>query len=394
MKIAIVHDELVRKGGAEQVVLSFHKAFPQAPIYTLSYNPETTYPEFKQCNIITSWFGKFVKTEKNLKRFFFPFAIMAMRDLDLSEYDVVLTSTTHCGKYIKVNPATLVISYCHTPFRLIWRCNSYKEVVRSGIVKKALYNTVISILKYFDKKYAKRTDWFIANAKEVVPRIVAAYEPKNKITVINPPANCSKFYVSKQVGDYYLVVSRFEPYKKVDMVIEAFKKMPDKKLVIVGKGSLESELKRQAVNCTNITFKQSLTASQLADLYSKCKAFIFPQLEDYGITPLEANASGRPVIAYGKGGVLETMLPAEPTNAGNATALFFHEQSEEALIEAIQKFDTLNFDPYFTRLHAEEFDESRFIKKIQDFVSSKVSKLNVTINGAKIVRKVEKTVQQ
>lgn len=368
MKIAIVQDEIVRKGGAEQVVLSFHNAFPNAPIYTLNYNPVTSYPEFKLCNIKTSWFGRFIKTEKNLKRFFFPFGILAMKQLHIKGFDVILQSTTHCAKYIKTDPGTIVITYCHTPFRLVWNPESYDEVSNGGSLKRKLYYYIISKLKSIDKISALRTDYFITNSKTVVPRIIEAYNPPLDVKVINPSVKCDNFFVSKNIGDYYLVVSRFEYYKKVDLVIEAFKSMPDKKLIVVGKGSREKELKEMAGD--NVTFLSGLSANELAELYANCKAFIFPQLEDYGITPLEANASGRPVIAYGKGGVLETMIPLKD-DASKATAVFFPKQTVEALKHAVEVFELSDFDTHFIRKHAESFDDSCFIKQIRDFVDEK-----------------------
>ncbi|RVU02466.1 glycosyltransferase family 4 protein [Mucilaginibacter limnophilus] len=368
MKIAIVHDDLVRKGGAEQVALSFKRAFPDAPVYTLTYDALNTYPEFYEHEIKTSWFGKFIKSEKNMKRYYFPFGILAMQQLDLRGYHVILQSTTHCAKYIKCDPTALVITYCHNPFRLVWSTDSYEKVRNANYFKKKLYHKVISYLKRVDEKAARRTDWFITNSHEVVPRIKMAYQPKHEIAVINPPVKCSNFYVANEVGDYYLVVSRFESYKKVDMVIDVFNETPDKKLVIVGKGSREKEIKAKAG--PNITFLSGLNAVDLADLYAHCKAFIFPQLEDYGITPLEANASGRPVLAYGKGGVLDTMIPFKE-NPRRSTAIFFDEQTKEALMSAIRLFEIVPMDSQFIRQHAETFDESRFIEKIRAFVGAK-----------------------
>lgn len=368
MKIAIVHDNLVCKGGAEQVVLSFHQAFPKAPVYTLTYDAQNTYPEFKQCEVKTSWFSRIIKSEKNVKRFYFPLGILAMSQLDVTGYDVVLQSTTHCAKYIKTSPDALVITYCHNPFRLVWSTNSYEQVLKTGPLKKFLYQKVISVLKRIDITSALRTNWFITNSTEVLSRIKTAYNPKNDITIINPSVKCNNFYLTGDIGEYYLVVSRFETYKKVDLVIEAFNSMPDKKLVVVGKGSREAEIKMLAKS--NTTFYSGLGADELAGLYANCKAFIFPQLEDYGITPLEANASGRPVIAYGRGGVLETMIPYT-TDSLKATAVFFDEQTKESLVSAINTFETLNFDASFIRAHAELFDEDNFVRKIRSFVSTK-----------------------
>lgn len=370
MKIALVHDELVRRGGAEQVLLSFHRAFPDAPIYTLSYNPDSTYQEFKKCNIITSWFGKFIKDDKNLKRFFFPFGVWAMQRLKVQEYEVILQSTTHSSKYVDTDDNALIITYCHTPFRLVWRPNSYEKVAEAGFIKRKMYDTVIRILKKIDRRSSRNTDWFITNAEEVVQRIKLAYRPKNPITVINPPVKCKNFFVADSTEDYYLVVSRFEPYKRVDLVIEAFNNLKDKKLIIVGKGSMEESLKKRAGK--NVKFLQALNSGELAEVFAKCKALIFPQLEDYGITPLEANASGRPVIAFGRGGVLDTMIPVE-NDPKIATAVFFNEQTVDSLTCAINQFESLSFDPGFIRKHAEKYDEAIFIEKIREFVTQKFS---------------------
>lgn len=368
MKIAIVHDDLVRKGGAEQVALSIHNAFPEAPIYTLTYDPDNTYPEFKDCDIRTSLFGRMIQSEKNMKRFFFPLGVLAMQRLDLNGYDVILQSTTHCAKYVKTDANAVIITYCHNPFRLVWSTESYDKVNHAGKLKKDIIRKVIAILKEIDVNSAKRTDWFITNAQEVVQRIKRAYNPLKPITVINPPVKCKNFYVSNSLSDYFLVVSRFETYKKVDLVIDVFNDMPDKKLVIVGKGSREKEIKKNAGG--NVTFLSNLGAGDLARLYANCKAFIFPQHEDYGITPLEANSSGRPVIAYGKGGVLDTMIPYN-NDSLQSTAIFFEHQTKESLTEAIELFEGLEFDPAFIRAHAETFDESRFVEKIKAFVASK-----------------------
>jgi glycosyltransferase involved in cell wall biosynthesis len=378
MKIAIVHDNLGCKGGAEQVALSFHHAFPDAPIFTLSYDAKSTYEEFKDCNVKTTWLGKLVKSEKNIKRLYFPFGIMAMQQLDVSGYDIVLESTTHCAKYIKTSPGALIITYCHNPFRMVFSSESYEKVLKAGKLKKMVYKWVLSSLRKMDISFANKTQWFITNSKEVLPRIKAAYQPKNEIAIINPSVKCGNFYQSDLSGEYYLVVSRIESYKKVDMVIDAFNDMPDKMLVIVGKGTLESEVKKTAG--PNVKFLSGLDKEELAKMYANCKAFIFPQLEDYGITPLEANASGRPVVAYGKGGVLETMIPYTD-NASQATALFFDEQTKESLTKAICQFEELTFDPSFIRAHAEMFDEEIFVEKIRSFVMNKYFPSSSTPSG-------------
>jgi glycosyltransferase involved in cell wall biosynthesis len=368
MKIAIVHDELMRRGGAEQVALCFHYAFPDAPIYTLAYQPEATYPEFKKCNIKVSWYNKFVKNEKIMKALFFPFGVIAMKQLDVTGYDVVLMSSTYCAKYVKMSPNTLIINYCHTPFRLAWYPESYAEFLNAKGLKKIAYNFVIKSLQKIDFEAAQKTSFYITNANEVAKRITEKYNFKKEIPVIKPSANIENFYVSNEIKDYYLVVCRLEYYKKVDLVIKAFNVL-GLPLIVVGKGSKEEELKIIANN--NITFKKGLSASELSKIYAESKALIFPQEEDYGITPIEAAASGRPVIAFGKGGVWETMIPYID-DASISTALFFDEQTPESLINAVNKFKTLEFNPKFIRSHSEKFKSEIFIKKIKDFVMQKI----------------------
>lgn len=372
MKIAIVHDELIRRGGGEQVALCFHYAFPEAPIYTIAYRPELTYEGFKKCQIITSWFQRVAFNEKILKLFFFPIGFWAMRQLDVTKYDVILMSSTYCAKYVKIGKRSLVINYCHSPFRLAWYPESYKEYLKANMFKKKAFDEVIKLLRKIDYQSALRTDHFVANAKEMAEKIRNVYHPTHEVTVINPPVNCQSFYISKEINDYFLVVCRLEYYKRVDIVINAFNQL-NLPLVIVGKGSQEKSLKKKANK--NIIFKSSVSSEELATLMSKCKALIFPQHEDYGITTLEANASGRPVIAYSQGGVLETMIPYTG-KSNDYTAVFFNDQTKESLIEAITKFQLLAVNSEFIRSHALKFDEPVFIEKILNFVKTKIHKIS------------------
>ena len=368
MRIAIVHDDLMRKGGAEKVALSFHLAFPKAAFYTLCYQADLTYPEFSNFPIITSWFQKLVNTERQMKTLFFPLGILSMRSLSFKDFDIVLISTTFCAKYIKVNPKTIVITYCHTPFRLAWYPETYLELNEKSSFKKIFYKILVPILRKIDKKFALRTDYFIANSKEVEKRIQDCYSKEIPISVINPPVSLEKFYISDLPKEYYLIVSRFQPYKKIDLAIEVFNQLNDKKLIIVGSGILENELKSKAKK--NIEFKGVVDNSELANLYANCKALIFPQEEDFGITPLEANASGRPVIAYGSGGILETMIPFNAEGA--FTAFFFYEQNEESLKDAIQQYEIYEdkINSFFIRSHANKFNNSNFMKTIQSFIKN------------------------
>ena len=363
MKIAIVHDDLMRRGGAEQVVLTMLAAFPNASLYTLAYDPEGTYPEYKNYKIKTSKLQLIAKNAKWMKRLFFPFGIWAMKALKVEGYDIVLISNTFCAKYVAIDPKSTVFMYTYTPFRLAWNPISYSQYINSTGISRWAFDTVIKLLRKIDRKSAQKADYFLGMTVETAERIKAAYGAE-EVKIIPPDVKCRNFYISDKPKEYYLLVSRLEYYKKADLAIEAFNDL-GLKLIIVGDGTKAVELKALAKD--NIKFKKGLSSKELAELYANCKGFIFPQHEDYGITPLEANASGRPVIAFKAGGVLETMIPYQ-SDSSKCTAVFFKEQTKASLIDAIVKFESLKFDSEFIRNHAEKFDEKIFIKKIQAFV--------------------------
>lgn len=369
MKIAIIHDELVRRGGAEQVTFIMHQAFPDAPIFTSCYNPRLTYEGFKECNIITSWMSRFVKSEKMLKALFFPFGIWAMRGLKVKGYDVVLMSTTNSAKYVTIEPGTTVIAFCHFPFRLAWFPESYKRYRSSKGLYRVVFNWVISRLKKIDTKAAGKIDWFITNTPHIAALLDDCYCPSNPVEVMPTSIVLQHFNRAEcPREDYYLVVSRLESHKMVDLSVRAFNNMPSRKLIVVGKGSEKDKLRKMAAS--NIQFLEGLSMQEIAELYANCKALIFPQVEDYGLVPIEANASGRPVLAYGKGGVTYTMIPYEG-DATTSTAIFFNSQTPEAIVETVEKFETLSFDPIFIRNHAERFSETAFIDNLRRFVEEK-----------------------
>jgi glycosyltransferase involved in cell wall biosynthesis len=385
MKVAVVHDDLMRRGGAEQVVLSMMKAFPEADLYTLCYQPELTYPEFKNYRIKTSVFQYIAKTERRMKWLFFPFGIISMKLLSLKGYDAVIISNTFCGKYIRVDKSAKVFIYTYTPFRLAWNPGSYKEYNESTGLKRLLFDTVIRCLRIIDKREAQKGDFHLGMTYETAERIKKAYGISN-VSIVPPPVKCRNFYVNAQSEkNYYLLVSRLEFYKKVDLAIEAFNKLGIP-LIIVGNGSKKKEL--QAMAKANIQFKSGLNSSELADLYANCKAFVFPQHEDYGLTPLESNASGRPVIAYAEGGVLETMVPY--TENKNYTSVFFQEQTVESLIKAVNWLETLQIDSDFIRSHALKFDEPVFISKLLGIIKDELQTTTGSSNTS-VDQKFQKT---
>jgi len=365
MKVALVHDTLINRGGAERVFGFFIEAFPNANIYTSVYLPEETYPLFSNYKIYTTGLQSFIKSEKQFK-LLFPLSLLSMKSLIFDDVDVVLSSSTFCAKYVTVLPPAIHICYCYTPFRFIWYPESYLSKNSSLIKKKGLI-TFSKLFKGWDFKSAQKVNYFISMTSETQRRIKSVYEKDSKI--IKPPIDCSKFDISQDIDDFFLVVSRLEEYKKVDIVIKAFNQL-GLNLKIVGDGTQKENLKSIAQN--NIEFLGKVSSKVLKELYSKCQAVIFPQKEDYGLVPLEANASGRPVIAYGEGGILETSIPYIKNDMNcKPTALFFYEQKPEAIIEAIKIFELIDFDSNYLRKHALKFDKSIFIDNIRNYVSQK-----------------------
>lgn len=363
MKMAIIHDDLMRRGGAERVALTMVRAFPQADFFTLCYKPELTYDAFRSYKVHTSFFQKVAFSEASMKLLFYPLGIWAMKSLDLSKYDIVLISTTFCAKYIRLKPQTVLVTYCHTPFRLAWYPETYNKITKYRLLKWLMFQIICPRLRAVDKKYALRTNYFIANSEVTVQRIKECYTDKKPISLLPPPVDLRLFKTQKATADYYLLVSRFQPYKKIDLVIETFNELPQKKLIIVGTGVLENDLKKMANS--NIVFQGAVSSEELSALYANCKALLFPQIEDFGITPLEANASGRPVIAFKAGGVLETMIPYEGKGKP-FTALFFEQQNMASLTNAIENFEQIEqeTDSDFICNNAKRFSEDSFIEKI------------------------------
>ncbi|HLP17312.1 MAG TPA: glycosyltransferase [Bacteroidota bacterium] len=364
MKIALVHDGIWGRAGGEKVLLNFHRAFPEAPIYTSAYFPDLTYPEFKECTIRTTWYNRMTHNEKQFKMLYYPFCVRAMENLDLSEYDVLLISTTNCAKYVKRSPRALVIAYCYTPFRLAWNPASYNAYTKTTGVARLLFDIVIKRLREIDYRHAKNVKQFLAMTRETESRIRNAYCIEGEIPIIPPSIDVKKYSPSEHTEDYFLVVSRLESYKRVDLVIEAFNRLK-LRLKIVGRGTQKEALHRMADG--NIEFLEGVDDRRLNELYAGCKALVFPQHEDFGLTTLEANACGRPVVCYNQGGVLETMIPYAGDST-RCTAIFFNEQTVDSLIGAIHQCNGLQFDSAFIRRHAEKFDDTVFIERIRNYV--------------------------
>ena len=362
MKLAIVHDWLTNMGGAEQVIINFKRIYPDAPVYTTFYTPEKLDDELKNINVKTSVLqGK--KPVYNHKKYF-PLMPLAFSKFNMKDYDVILSSSSSCAKGVKKGKNAIHICYIHTPMRYAYE---YKYEYTKGMnpIKKFLVNILLFFMRIWDKNNNKRIDYFIANSSEIQRRVKKTYTRES--VVINPPVRCKLFNISETDGDYYFIVSRLVPYKRFDLAVQACKEL-GKKLVIIGDGPERKKLEEIANGDENIIFLGRQSDETVRKYMSECKALLFPGLEDFGIVPVEAQACGRPVIAYGKGGVLDTVIDEQ-------TGVLFKEQTVESLKDAILRFEQMKFDKQKIRKHALEFDEEVFQKKIKEFVE-KVSENN------------------
>ena len=354
MRLAIVHDWLTDMGGAERLVINFKELYPEAPIYTTIYNPEKLDKELKNIDVRTSFLQNKRKATTNHQKYF-PLMPMAFESFDLNEYDIVLSSSTSCAKGVITNPDTMHICYCNSPMRYGWEFY-YEYTKNMGKLKKMLVKYLMNYMRIWDVTSANRVDYFIANSENVAKRIWKHY--RRESVVIHPAVRTKVFNISEIDEDYFLVMSRLVPYKRIDLAVKAFNEL-GLPLVVIGGGSELEKLKLMAKD--NIKFLGRQPDEVVKEYYAKCRAFIFPGEEDFGITPVEAQASGRPVIAYGKGGALETVVEGK-------TGLFFNEQTVESLKDAIIKFQTMKFNKSEIREHAVQFDEEKFKEKIDSFI--------------------------
>ena len=361
MKVALVHDYLKQMGGAERVVIALHEIFPDAPIYTSIYDPERVDPAFRQMDIRTTFMQKLPLVTKHHQPYL-PFYPFAMESLDLRGYDLVLSSSSAFGKGVITRPETMHICYCHTPMRWCWNYTEYVEREQLGGMARRVLPIMITGLRVWDQTSAMRVDHFIANSPVVAERIAKYY--RREAVVIPPPVEAQRFPFdpATRPEEYFLIVSRLIPYKRIDLAIEACNQL-QLPLVIIGSGRDEARLRRLAG--PTIRFMGRLSDEEVLHYYTHCRAFLFPGEEDFGITPLEAQAAGRPVIAYGAGGALASVIEG-------VTGLFFREQTAASVAATLAAFDERQFDAQAIRNHALEFDLPRFHRRILQFIEAKM----------------------
>jgi len=355
MRLAIVHDFLTQMGGAEQVVKIFREIYPDAPIYTSIYVPSSVCSSFQTADIRTSFMQRLPMIKKHARRYL-PLYPYAFELFDLSEYDVVLSSSSSFAKGVITPPDTCHICYCYTPMRFVWDYHTYIEQEPISRLTKLCLPYVIHRLRRWDEITANRVDHFIAISGEIRRRIRKYY--RRDAIIIHPPVHTEKFKVSNNDEGYFLILSRLLPYKRIDIAIEAFNylRLP---LKIMGTGRDLPRLQKMAG--PTIEFLGRLPDEEMHRCLQGCRALVFPGLEDFGLAPIEAMACGKPVIAYAGGGALETVREG-------VTGCFFYEQNPDSLIGALASFDPDKFDPWNIRRHAELFDVSVFKEQIQRFI--------------------------
>lgn len=382
MKIAIVHDDFMQWGGAERLVLAMSEIWPKAPIYTAVYDPKVLPENFPTERLISSFMQNIPEISRFYRHFFWLYPI-CFEDFNFDDFDVVISSTTRFAKSIITKPSTLHICYCNTPPRFLWDTSSYIDYKSFNSflwpVYKFLLPLFVSFLRLHDQVAATRVDYFIANSYNVARRIEKLYKqepaviyPFVEIERFNSPVDANLAQINANSRDnlralasnFFLIVSRLGGHKRVDLAIKAFNKL-GLPLVIIGDGPEKARYQKMAKS--NIKFLGRLSDEEVVGFYQGCRAFIYPQIEDFGITALEAQASGTPVIAYREGGALETVIDGR-------TGIFFDEQTVDSLMEAVKRFERLEFDKDQMVENAQRFSKERFKKEFEDFVKEKYSK--------------------
>lgn len=358
MRIAIVHDHLNQWGGAERVISALHEIYPQAPIYTVVADPKLVAEHLPDADVRTSGLQSWPLAVKKL-RWYLPFIPAALEQLDLRGYDIVLSSSSAYAKGIITQPDTKHVCYCHTPTRYLWNdTHVYQDDLPVGRAVKSFLPLYLKRMRLWDRLAADRVDHFVANSNFIRERIQKYYNKPSE--VIYPPVEINRFQPveNSERGDYFLSVGRLRPYKKVDVLIEAFNKL-GYHLKIIGTGDEMKRLQRLARG--NIEFLGYISDAEKSELMSRAQAFLHPQEEDFGITAVESLAAGTPVLAYGRGGAEETVQPG-------VNGEYFGTQTAEGVIDVVRHFDINKYDPHKIRETAQRFDRKRFQNEIRELV--------------------------
>ena len=371
MKVAIVHDWLVNYGGAERVVEQMLKMYPDADIYTLVYDKKKMGKIFPEEKVHPSFIQKIPKATKLYTKFL---SLMpkAFESFDLTSYDLVIASSSSCAKGVITSPNTAFVAYIHSPMRYAWDLY-YDYFMNAGILTRFFMKRQMPAIRQWDFLSSQRINTLVANSSYIKKRIKKFWNRDSK--VIFPPVDVDRLSPNNlPAEDFYVVFSRFVSYKRVDLAIKACGQL-GKKLIVIGSGSQESELKTLASKYrkADIKFTGRINDEEVKVYLQKCRAMIFSAEEDFGIIPVECQACGRPVIAFGKGGALETVKE-------NTTGIFFQEQNEESLKEAIVRFEKLEGEGTFKTSviveHAQKFSAERFRRELQAVIDETLKEVN------------------
>jgi len=358
VRVALVHDYLVQGlRGAERVLAVLHEMWPEAPVYTLVYDAEAMGPCFADWDIRTSFLQR---TPGGVKHYQKLFALMpaAVEHLRLQEYDLLISDSSAWVKSARQRTDAVHVCYCYSPARFLWHwSDEYVATLPANPLVKGLARAAIPRLRRWDKRTAQRPTHYVAISETVRDRIRRYWD--REAEVINPPVDTACFAPEDCDEDYYLAVAALNAYKKVDLAVTAFTEL-GKPLVVIGDGPMRRQIEQTAGPTVRLVGKVS--EDELRRYYARCRAFVMPQEEDFGLAPVEAMSAGRPVIAYAAGGALETVVADE-------TGVFFREQTPQSLAEAVRRFETLSLDKARCRARALEFDTERFKQRFADFVS-------------------------
>ncbi len=368
MKIAIVCDWLVSYAGAEKVLEQILNVFPEADLFALVDFIEPAKRGFIQNKKVTTSFIQQLPKAKTKYRNYLPLMPLAIEQLDVTDYDLVISSSHCVAKGIITSPNQVLFSNVHSPVRYAWDLQ-HQYLREAGLTKGLkgwLARIILHYIRLWDYRTSNNVDYFIANSGFIAKRVWKCY--RREAEVIYPPVDVAAFELHEQKEDFYITASRMVPYKKMDLIVEAFSRMPDKKLIVIGDGPDFAKIKAKAGS--NVALMGYQPFATLKKHMQRAKAFVFAAEEDFGITPVEAQACGTPVIAFGRGGALETIRGLD---RDKPTGVFFAEQTAESICKAVEVFESRQncFTAENCRQNAERFSNERFMKEIKEYVAAK-----------------------